>query len=65
MSEAVYLAHEIEWAHAADRARLTRDLLRRVGGPRYPLTKAEIEAEFDPLAATLLVDLIERRLIRQ
>lgn len=57
MSLVVYLAHEIEWTHAIDRARLK-------GRFRGRLTKERrtqiIAAEFDPHAATELADLIEQ-----
>lgn len=54
MSAAVYLAHEIEWAHARERAKLRF--------PTRKLTKEIIAAEFDPHAATELADLIEHRM---
>jgi len=44
------LAHEIEWIHAKDRARLLRSRGRA----------ADANIEFDPLAATCLGDLIYR-----
>lgn len=63
MSAAVYLAHEIEWNAAKDRARL---LTARRPGTWTRLTKAArraaTAAEFDPHAATELAFLIERRM---
>lgn len=57
MSAAVYLAHEIEWIHAKERAALINRLERR---QKYrAATAAE---EFDPHAATELAALIEKRM---
>jgi hypothetical protein len=56
MSEIDYLAHEIEWVHAKERARLIN-----ANRPRRQLKTSAAE-EFDPLAATCLAELIERRL---
>lgn len=52
---ATYLAHEIEWVHALERARSER---RARGGPSL---LARANAAFDPLAATCLAELIENR----
>lgn len=57
-TEIVLLAHEIEWIHAQDRCRL-RGFKGRGGAERR---RQAVAAEFDPLAATCLADLIEARL---
>jgi hypothetical protein len=59
MSEAVYLAHEIEWTHALDRARLLKSLGRGKGKNIRQMA----HTEFDPHAATELAELLERRLV--
>lgn len=63
VSAADYLAHEIEWVHARDRAELKRP---RRHGSLGRLTKEArrmaISAEFDPHAATELAALIEHRM---
>ena len=59
MSAAVYLAHDIEWTHAIDRARLKGRLHGRLTKEQR---KQVIAAEFDPHAATELADLIERHM---
>lgn len=56
MSASDYLAHEIEWIHAKERARL----INSNRGRRGPRTSAA--EEFDPHAATELASLIERRM---
>jgi hypothetical protein len=55
---AVVLAHEIEWAHAKDRARLRHPRLPK-HGPRW---LEAVRMEFDPHAATELASLILARL---
>ncbi len=59
MSASVYLAHEIEWTHAIDRARLKGRLRGRL---TKEARKQAIATEFDPHAATELAELIERRM---
>jgi hypothetical protein len=64
VSAAVYLAHEIEWSAARDRARL--QVARQHGGSWSHLSKdarhRRTMAEFDAHAATELAHLIERRM---
>jgi len=60
MDAVIYLAHEIEWLHAIDRARANWP--SRAGPRKGRRWKDAIASEFDPHAATELAGLIERRL---
>jgi hypothetical protein len=62
MSRIVYLAHEIEWAHAIDRCRINGRFKNCRGRNAKELRRRHIAAEFDPHAATELAELIERTL---
>ena len=62
MSAAIYLAHEIEWTHAMDRARLKGRLRGRL---TKEARKQAIAAEFDAHTATELAELIESRMGRR
>ena len=62
LAEIHVLAHEIEWTHARERARL-KGRFKGIRGPdAVKKRNAEVHAEFDPLAATCLADLIAHRL---
>lgn len=60
MSAAVYLAHDIEWMRAIERAGAKWPTRR--GARRGERWKQAIAREFDPHAATELADLIEHRM---
>lgn len=56
------LASEIEWMQARERCRLNGKFRRCTGRRSNELKRQAVAAEYDPLAATCLAELIERRL---